>query len=68
MLSYIRDGKMPKEAWENLKRIFAASTTTQKLQLWEKLTNIWQRDMSVTDYTKIKEICDALGSINMTMD
>ena len=24
--------------------------------------------MSVTDYTKIKEICDALGSINVTVD
>ena len=24
--------------------------------------------MSVTDYTKIKEICDALGSINVTLD
>ena len=28
MLDYIRDMKMPKEAWENLKKIFALSTTT----------------------------------------
>ena len=32
-LSYIRDAKTPKGAWENLKKIFAASTTTKKLQL-----------------------------------
>ena len=60
---------MPKEAWENLKKIFAASTTTRKLQLHQELNNIRQRDMIVTDYTtKIKEIFDALGSINVTVD
>ena len=69
MLNYIKDAKAPKEAWENLKKIFAASTTTRKLQLRQELNNIRQRDMSVTDYTtKIKEICDALGSINVTVD
>ena len=40
-------------------------------KLWhlQELNNIRQRDMTVTDYTtKIKEIFDALGSINVTMD
>mgnify|MGYP002776136822 CR=1 FL=1 len=32
-LSYIRDAKTPKEAWGNLKKIFAASITTMKRQL-----------------------------------
>ena len=41
MLSYIRDAKSPKESWENLKKIFAASTSTRKLQLWQELNNIW---------------------------
>ena len=69
MLGYIRDAKTPKEAWANLKKIFAASTTARKLQLRQELNNIRQRDMSVTDYTtKVKEICDALGSINVTVD
>ena len=69
MLGYIRDARTPKEARENLKKIFAASTTARKLQLRQELNNIRQRDMTVTDYTtKIKEICDALGSINMTVD
>ena len=58
-----------KKAWENLRKIFVASTTTRKLQLRQELNNIRQRDMLVTDYTtKIKEICDALGSINVTFD
>ena len=40
----------------------------KKLQLMQDL-NIRQRDMSVVDYTsKIKEICDPLGSINVTVD
>ena len=32
-------------------------------------TRVQQKDMTVMDYTtKIKEICDALGSINVTVD
>ena len=31
MLGYIGGAKMPKEAWENQKTIFAAITTTRKL-------------------------------------
>jgi hypothetical protein len=50
-------------------KIFGASTTTRKLQLRQELNNIRQRDMSVADYTaKIKEICDALGSIDMIVE
>ena len=33
LLSYVRDAQTPKGAWENLKKVFAASTTTRKLQL-----------------------------------
>jgi hypothetical protein len=37
LLSYIRDAATPKVAWENLKKVFAASRTAKKLQLrhWE---------------------------------
>ena len=56
---------MPMEAWENMKEIFVVSTMPRKLQLRQEV-NIQQRDMTVTDYTtKIKEICDELGSINV---
>ena len=69
MLSHIRDTKTPKEAWENLKKIFATNTTARKLQLRQELNNIQQKDMSVSDYTiKIKSICDSLGSINVNVD
>ena len=33
LLSYVCDAKTPKGVWENLKKIFAASTTARKLQL-----------------------------------
>ena len=59
---------MPKEAWENLKKIFSTNTTTRKLQLRQELNNIQQRDMSITSYTlKIKELCDSLGSISVNV-
>ena len=31
MLSYIRDVDTPKTAWDNVKRLFIASTTTEQL-------------------------------------
>ena len=69
LLSYIQNARMPKDAWGNLKKIFATSTTAKKLQLRQELSNVRQRDMSVADYTsKIKEICDLLGSINVTTE
>ena len=49
MLSHIRDAKMPKEAWENLKKIFAANTTVRKLQHRQELNNIRQKDVSMPD-------------------
>ena len=52
MLGYIRDAKTPKEASENLKKIFTTSTTARKLQLRQELNNIRQRDMTVTEYTQ----------------
>ena len=51
MLGYIRETKMPKEAWENLRKIFAAKTIARKLQLRQELNNVQQRDMSITSYT-----------------
>ena len=69
MLGYIDETKTPKEAWENLRKIFAANTTTRKLQLCQELNNIQQRDMYITSYTiKIKELCDLLGSISLNVD
>jgi hypothetical protein len=62
LLCYIRDAGTPKAAWENLKKIFAASTTARKLQLRQELLR--QRDLSVADYTlKINEICISLASM-----
>ena len=68
-LLYIREAKTPKQAWENLKKIFAANTAARKLQLRQELNNLQQTDMLITSYTlKIKALCDALGSINVIID
>mgnify|MGYP002775563405 CR=1 FL=1 len=57
MLSHIRDAKTPKEAWENLKKIFAAITNARKLQLGQELNNMQQEDMFASDYSiKIKSM------------
>jgi hypothetical protein len=39
-LRYIRDAATPKAAWENLKKVFAASTMARKLQLRKELSNL----------------------------
>ena len=53
------------EAEENLR----SNTTARKLQLRQELNNIQQRDTSITSYTlKIKELCDALRSIDVVID
>ena len=68
MRGNIHEAKTPKEAWENLRKIFAANTITRKLKLRQELNNIQQRDMSITSYTlKNKEICDSLGSISVNV-
>ena len=69
LLRYIRDARTPKNAWGNLKKIFAASTTTRKLQLQQELSNLQQHDLSVVDCTsKIKDICDSLASIDVNVE
>ena len=69
ILGYIREAKTPKEAWENLRKIFAANTTARKLQLRQELNNIQQRDISITSYTlKIMELCDSLDAINVNVE
>ena len=69
LLSYVRDAQTPKGAWENLKKIFAASTTARKLQLRQELSNLQQRDLLVADYTsKIKDICDSLAPIEVNIE
>ena len=50
---------------ENLRH----QTIPRKLQLWQELNNIRQKDMSISDYTiKIKSICDSLSSININIE
>ena len=68
-LSYIRNAKTLKDAWGNLKKIFATSTITKNIQLRHDLSKVRQRDKSVVDNTsKIKKIYDSLTSINVNVE
>ena len=54
---------------ESQKDIRGKNTIARKLQLRQELNNIQQRDMSIGSYTlKIKELCDSLGLINVSID
>ena len=54
---------------QNLKKIFAANTTTRKCQLHQELNNIQYKDISMSSYTlKIKEMCNSLEPINVDID
>ena len=69
IVGYIRGAETSKETWENLRKIFAAKTTTRKLQLHQELNSIQQRDMSITSYTmKMKDLCDSLGLISVNLE
>ena len=68
-MAKVRDAKTSKATRENLKKIFATSTTAGKLQLRQELSNLRQRDLSMVDYTsKIKDICDSLASIDVHIE
>ena len=56
LLGYIRDARTPKEAWENLHKIFAATTTARRLQLRQELKNIQQRDMSMGESMRVETL------------
>ena len=69
LLSYIQDARTLKVAWGNLKKIFATSTKSTKLQLRQELSIVRQRDMSVANYTsKIKDIYDSLASVDVNVE
>ena len=40
LLSYVRDAQTPKGAWENLKKVFAASTTAR---WFRSVSEVWRR-------------------------
>jgi hypothetical protein len=66
---HIRAVASLKQAWENLKKVYIASTTVHKLLLKQELKNLYKWDMFVMDYnSKIKKIYDAVDSIEVIVD
>ena len=69
MLGHIQDGLIPKEAWDNLVKLFEVNTKARKLQLKTELNILEKGKMSVNEYAlKIKSICESLASINVKVE
>ena len=69
LLSHIRDVKMPKEAWTNLRKVFHCQHHGQKASTQAGVDQCPTEGHVVADFTaRIKEICDSLASMNATIE
>ena len=68
MIGHVQDAITPKEAWDNLMKLFASNTRARKIQLKTQLNTVERKNQSIIKYTiKIKNICENLASINAPM-
>ena len=69
MIGHIQDAMSPKEAWDILVQMFATNTRAKKIQLKNELNTVERKNVYINDFTlKIKNICESLASINVTVD
>lgn len=70
MVGHIQDLGTSKEAWDALEKLYTTNTKPRKIQLKNDLNNMKKTtSMTVNDYLlKIKEIADALESIDAQLD
>ena len=69
MLGHIQDTLLPKEAWDNLVKLFVVNTKARKLQLKTELNTLEKGKMPVNEYAlKIKSMCESLASINVKVE
>ena len=69
MLGHIQDALLPKEAWDNLVKLFVINTKERKIQLKTKLNTLEKGKILVNEYAlKIKSICESLASINVKVE
>ena len=65
MISHIQDLNTSKDARDTLEKLYNTNTKARKIQLKNELNNMKKNNLSINDYVlKIKEVADALGSIN----
>ena len=69
MSGHIKGATSPKKAWDRLLSFDTTNTKPRKLQLKNELNTVKNENLSINDYTlKIKNICESLASIEVTIE
>ena len=69
MIRHIQDVESPKEAWDELVKIYETNTKARKLQLKNEFNTISKKNLTVNEYTlKIKGIVESLASIGVVVE
>ena len=69
MIGHIQDAKLPKEAWDELVKIYETNTEARKLQLKNKFNTVTKKNLTINEYAlKIKGIVESLASISVAVE
>ena len=69
MIGHIQDAETPKEAWDELVKIYKTNTKARKLHLKNNFNMVSKKNLSINEYTlKIKGIVESLASIGVTVE
>jgi hypothetical protein len=69
MIVHIQNAKSPKQAWDTLVKMYNTNTQAYKMQLKQKLHNLYKNKMNINNYsTKVKNLADVLAYIGAPID
>ena len=69
MIGHIQDADSPKEAWDELVKIYETNTKARKLQLKNYFNTVSKKNLTVNEYAlKIKGIVESLASIGIAVE
>ena len=69
MIGHIQDVESPKEAWDELAKIYETNTKARKLQLKNEFNTVSKKNLTVNEYAlKIKGILESLASIGVVVE
>ena len=69
MIGHIQDVDSPKEAWDELVKIYETNTKARKLQLKNNFNTVSKKNLTVNEYAlKIKGIVESLASIGVAVE
>ena len=69
MIGHIQDAESPKEAWDELVKLYETNTKARKLQLKNDFNTVSKKNLTVNEYAlKIKGIVESLASIGVAVE